>query len=76
MFVKQMPITIRERTGETDPSLALRMTGEMLSFQARHPVILSDSEGSSPAGLAGCRKKMLRRTLWCLLSMTGEKMSS
>ena len=26
MCVKQMPITIRERTGETDPSLALRMT--------------------------------------------------
>ena len=26
MFVKQMPITIRKRTGETDPSLALRMT--------------------------------------------------
>ena len=43
MFVKQMPITIHERTGETDPSLALRMTrggGKCGARLPRRPLVL------------------------------------
>ena len=51
MFVKQMPITIRKRTGETDPSLALRMTRGVESVGRGFP--------DGPWCCAGCGARRL-----------------
>ena len=51
MFVKQMPITIRKRTGKTDPSLALRMTRGVESVGRGFP--------DGPWCCAGCGARRL-----------------